>query len=272
VKGSTARKGPAASQPRSAHNSRAGNEKAVRNEAWEWIKSLGIALVLFLVIRTFLVQAYTIPSASMESTLLVGDYLMANNAVYGAQIPMTGVRMPAFREPEHLDIVVFRPTYNRPVIDVVKRVIGEPGDTIQMIERVVYRNGRELAEPYVDPNYLPDDPIPLSARGIPLSPEVDPSAYGHFWHLDHLPGTVDRDAYRPTRDNWGPLIVPAGEYLLLGDNRDQSLDSRYVGFIPREVIRGRAMFIYYSIDSFADRPFPRFVTAARWSRIGSVIR
>jgi signal peptidase I len=273
VKGSTARHSDAAKPPpRSTRMPREGDGKPPRNEAWEWIKSLAIAFVLFLVIRTFLVQAYTIPSASMENTLLVGDYLMANNAVYGAQIPLTNLRMPAFREPDHSDIVVFRPTYNRPVIDVVKRVIGEPGDTIWMVERVVYRNGRALDEPYLEPNYLPDEQIPFSARGIPLSPEVDPAAYGYHWHLEHLPDAVDPEQYQPTRDNWGPLVVPAGHYMLLGDNRDQSLDSRFVGFVPREVIRGRAMFIYYSIDSFADRPFPRVVTAARWGRIGSVIR
>lgn len=254
-----ARPGPASSEPR-------------RNEAWEWVKSLGIAFILFLVIRTFLVQAYTIPSGSMENTLLIGDYLMANNAIFGAQVPLTNLRTPAFREPEPGDIVVFRPTYNQPVIDVVKRVIGGPGDTIQMVDRVVFRNGVALSEPYVEPNYLPDDAIPYSARGIALSPEVDPARYGFYWHLDHLTGDVDTDGYQPTRDTWGPLIVPPEHFLLLGDNRDQSLDSRFVGFIPREVVRGKAMFIYFSIDPFADRPFPRFVTAARWGRIGSLIR
>ena len=87
-----------------------------------------------------------------------------------------------------------------------------------------------------------------------------------------MPPSVDREGYRPSRDTWGPLVVPEGHYLLLGDNRDQSLDSRYMGFIPRDVIRGKAMFIYYSIDSTADRPFPRFISAARWSRIGQIIQ
>lgn len=226
----------------------------------EWLKSGLIALLLFFVIRTFLVQAFTIPSGSMEQTLRIGDYLMANNAIYGAQIPLTGVRVPAFREPQHGDIVVFRPEYNDPIIDVVKRLIGEPGDTIQMIDRVVYRNGVRLDEPYVDPDYLPDEPMQRFGMG------------GFNWHLAALPAGVAPETYRPTRDNWGPLIVPEGHYLLLGDNRDQSLDSRYMGFIPREVIRGKAMFVYYSIDQEIDRPFPQFLTAARWNRIGHVIR
>ncbi|MEX2572027.1 MAG: signal peptidase I [Gemmatimonadota bacterium] len=230
------------------------------NDVLEWIKSFAIAVLLFFVIRTFLIQAFTIPSGSMENTLRIGDYLMANNAIFGAHIPFTDLRAPAFREPVFGDVVVFRPTYNDPIIDVVKRVIGEPGDTVQMVDRVVYRNGNALEEPYLEPQYLPDESIQRFGPG------------GYQWHFDALPEEVDPDTYAPTRDNWGPLVVPEGEYLLLGDNRDQSLDSRYMGFVPREVIRGKALFIYYSIDPFVDRPFPRFVTAVRWDRIGSVIR
>jgi signal peptidase I len=231
-----------------------------RNELREWIKSAVIALALFFIIRTFLVQAYTIPSGSMEDTLLIGDYLMSNNAIFGAQIPLTHLRVPAFRDPQHGDVVVFRPAYNTPVIDVVKRVIGEPGDTIRMVNRVVYRNGKPLDEPYTEPNYLPDEPMQRFGRA------------GYEWHFAALPASVDPASYHPTRDNWGPLVVPPGKYMLLGDNRDESLDSRYMGFIPRDVIRGKAMFIYFSIDKEIDRPFPRFLTAARWGRIGHVIR
>ncbi|HEX5520807.1 MAG TPA: signal peptidase I [Longimicrobiaceae bacterium] len=275
MKGPAARSGSASRSPlpgqkRAAPHGRGARER--HSESWEWIKSLAVAVVLFLVIRTFLIQAFTIPSGSMEPTLLVGDYLMANNAVYGAPVPFTDVRTPAFRDPEHGDVVVFRPTYNRPVIDVVKRVIGEPGDTVQMIDRVVYLNGTPLDEPYVDPHYYPDEPIPRTAAGVGLPPEIDPARYGSFWQLEALAPGVDPAQYHPTRDSWGPLVVPAGQYLLLGDNRDQSLDSRYMGFIARDAIVGKAMFIYYSIDPMADRPFPRFLTAARWGRIGRLIR
>jgi signal peptidase I len=265
VKGSTARRGDtSAATTRSGRASARGADKSAGSETWEWVKSLVIAFVLFLVIRTFLIQAYTIPSSSMENTLLIGDYLMANNAIYGAQVPFTGLRMPAFREPENSDIVVFRPEYNQPVIDVVKRVVGSPGDTLQMIERVVYRNGAPLNEPYLEPTYLPD--LPIERTGF-LGANCC-----YIWHLDHMPAGADRDGYQPTRDNWGPLVIPEGHFMLLGDNRDQSLDSRYAGFIPREVIRGKAMFIYYSIDPDPSRPFPRLVTAARWGRLGMVIR
>lgn len=235
-------------------------EEAEGDSLLEWAKSIGIAVLLFVVIRTFLIQAYTIPSGSMENTLRIGDYLMANNAIFGAQIPFTGIRAPAFREPVLGDVVVFRPSYNDPIIDVVKRVVGEPGDTIQMIDRLLYRNGQLMDEPYVEPNYLPDEPMQRFGMG------------GYQWHFEALPADTDPQTYTPTRDTWGPLIIPAGEYALLGDNRDQSLDSRYMGFVPREVIRGKALFIYYSIDPFVDRPFPRFLTAVRWDRLGSLIR
>jgi signal peptidase I len=143
---------------------------------------------------------------------------------------------------------------------VVKRVIGEPGDTVQMVERRVYRNGQLLDEPYVEAEYTPDE------RMERFGPA------GYQWHLHALASSVDPELYNPTRDNWGPLVVPEDHFMLLGDNRDKSLDSRYMGFIPREVIRGKALFIYYSIDPFVNRPFPRFLTAVRWDRLGSMIR
>jgi signal peptidase I len=139
----------------------------------DWVIPIVQVVAIVLVIRTFLVQAFTIPSGSMEDTLLVGDYLMANNAIYGTPVPLLGFRTPAFREPRHGDIVVFRPTYNTPVIDVVKRVVGEPGDTVQMVDRVVYRNGEPLDEPYVEPTYLPDEPIARSSREVMLQPGID---------------------------------------------------------------------------------------------------
>ena len=256
---SAARRQNLARPPRRREDATPAATGAPRNEALEWIKSFGTAILLFLVIRTFLIQAFSIPSSSMENTLLVGDYLMANNAIFGAHIPFTDSRLPAFREPRHGDIVVFRPTYNDPIIDVVKRVIGEPGDTVQMIDRVMYRNGERLKEPYVKPSTLPDSPMEFAGFG------------GFRWHLDLLAPGADRDRYRPTRDNWGPLVVPQGHFFLMGDNRDESLDSRFMGPIPREVIRGKPMFLYFSYDPTSERPFPRALTAGRWERIGKAL-
>jgi signal peptidase I len=256
LKESTARIGEAASRPmpKPARKSAEAAAAQEKESLWEWAKSLAIAFLLFVIIRTFLIQAYTIPSGSMEDTLLVGDYLMANNAVFGATIPFTSLKVPAFRDPHFRDVVVFRPAYNDPVIDVVKRVMAEPGDTIRMVDRVVYRNGDRLEEPYVEDAYLPDEPMRPYGFG------------GYEWHLEVLHESVDRQSYRPTRDNWGPLVVPEGHYVLLGDNRDQSLDSRYVGFIPREVIRGKAMFLYFSKVPDGG------LGGIRWDRVGQVIR
>lgn len=235
----------------------------------EGLKSILVAVLLFFVIRTFIVTAYSIPSESMENTLLVGDYLMANNAVFGATLPFTNVKLPAFRDPRAGEIVVFRPTYNEPQIDVVKRGVGAPGDTLQMANGQLYRNGRRVPEPYAQYR-APDDAIPLEGFGL-MDPNVKPEAYGAKNHLPLLLGTVDARGYQPTRNSWGPLVVPAGHYWLMGDNRDQSLDSRFMGPVPRRTIRGKPLFIYYSFDKQLGAPFPAFVTAARWKRIGTPI-
>jgi signal peptidase I len=230
-----------------------------KNETLEWIKSIGVAVLLFLFIRTFLVQAYSIPSESMEETLQVGDYLMANNAIFGARLPLVDVALPAIRDPRDGEIVVFRPTYNDPVIDVVKRVIGTPGDTLQMKDRVMYRNGVRLNETYARYEDMADDLLESAEPGV------------RALHLQALAPGADPASYQPTRNNWGPLVVPAGHYFLMGDNRDHSLDSRFKGFIPRDVIRGKPMFLYYSYDKTSLESVP-FLTDARWGRIGTLIR
>ncbi|HEV2149384.1 MAG TPA: signal peptidase I [Longimicrobiaceae bacterium] len=249
-------------------------KKSAGGEAWEWVKSLGVALVLFLVLRTFLVQAFSIPSGSMKQTLLVGDYLMASNVVFGPHLPFSDTRLPGLRDPRHGDVVVFRPTYNQPVIDVVKRVIGEPGDTLHSVDGTVFRNGERLVEPYVIAPSAGDQPIGYTGTqgGVFLPQEIDPAKYGYHNHLPALTAAVDRESYTPTNNTWGPLVVPEGQYFLMGDNRDESLDSRFMGFVPRDVIRGKPLFIYFSYDPELDRPFPKFLTAARWGRIGTVIR
>ncbi|HWK89526.1 MAG TPA: signal peptidase I, partial [Longimicrobium sp.] len=114
------------------------------------------------------------------------------------------------------------------------------------------------------------DPIGFSGAGL-MDPTVRADMYGAGNHLPLLLPSVSRDAYAPTRNSWGPLVVPQGRYWLMGDNRDHSLDSRFMGPIPREVIRGKPLFIYFSYDKLADKPV-RFLTAARWRRIGKVIR
>lgn len=241
--------------------------KSGGDDPLEMVKSLLWAVLLFFVIRTFLITAYSIPSESMEKTLLIGDYLMANNALFGATLPFTDVRLPALRDPRRGEIVVFRPTYNNPRIDVVKRVIGVPGDTLQMREHVLYRNGKQVTEPFAQYVDGIDEPITEYGQAM-MDPTIDPARYGSHNHIPLLPASVDKRTYQPSRNNWGPLVIPPAHYWLMGDNRDKSLDSRYMGPIPREVIRGKPLFIYFSYDRANESAaFPRALTAARWDRI-----
>jgi signal peptidase I len=222
--------------------------------AWEWTKSIVIAFSLFLLIRTFLVEAFRIPTGSMENTLLVGDFLLVNKAVYGAQLPMTRSHLPAFDEPKRGHVVVFVPPHE-PDKNYVKRLIGVGGDTLEMRSKILYLNGKPLDEsPYV--------------RWTDSANDVyAPSMY---WQCDYVPREKAGGECRPTRDNWGPIVVPQGKYMMLGDNRDDSEDSRYWGFVERNAIKGKPLFIYYSFDSSTLRPFP-WLTHIRWARIGGGI-
>jgi signal peptidase I len=225
--------------------------KSFRRWATEWLKSIGIALIIWFVLRTLLIEAFRIPSGSMEQTLLVGDFLFVNKALYGAEIPLVHARLPAVREPRRGDIVVFDSRTENGV-KVVKRVVGVGGDTLEMRHAALYRDGVLQVEPYVE-HVDPGSDVP--------SPEM------RLWQLRYLPASVDPQAYQPTRDTWGPIIVPAGQYFVMGDNRDNSYDSRYWGFVGRSVIRGRPLFIYYSYDKTSWRVLPP-LTAIRWNRIG----
>ena len=222
---------------------------------WEWTKAICTAIVLFLGIRTFLVEAYKIPTGSMEGTLLIGDFLLVNKAVYGAEIPITHTRLPAFSHPRRGDVLVFLPPHD-PERNYVKRLVGVGGDTIEMRDKVLYLNGRPLDEPY--------------ARHVdPLS---DPHEPRMSWQKDFLLGTLrERRRYRPSRDNWGPLVVPPGKLFALGDNRDNSEDSRYWGFFDERAVKGRPMFVYYSFEKDIAQQFS-WLTSVRWARIGEVIR
>lgn len=220
-----------------------------RRWAREWIKSFLIAFGLFLFIRTFLVEAFRIPTGSMENTLLVGDFLLVNKAIFGARVPFTRVRTPAPAEPARGDIVIFTPPHD-PGRTYVKRLIGVAGDTLSMAEGILHVNGVPANEPYVRQDQTPDVYAP-----------------GMFWQCDHAPAGVPAESCRPTRDNWGPIIVPDERYFLMGDNRHDSEDSRYWGFVPRTELRGRPLFIYYSFDPRATGALP-WLTSIRWSRIG----
>lgn len=227
-------------------------------KAWalEWAKSIGFAVVVYLVLRIFLFQAFRIPSPSMEKTLLVGDWLFVNKAVYGATVPFTGWRTPAFREPAHGDIVVFI-SVETPDLDVVKRVIGLAGDTLEMKGHTIYRNGVAVDEP----NARYDSVSPPDVREMRMKI--------HDWQVRHL--ARDTTGYWPDRDHWGPVVVPHDSMFVMGDNRDQSWDGRYWGFLPRANVRGTPLFIYYSYDPGTYELLP-FLTNIRWGRLFHVPR
>jgi signal peptidase I len=191
----------------------------------EYAEAIFIALLLALFIRSFVVQAFKIPSGSMIPTLLVGDHILVNKFVYGIKNPWSGSVWIALGEPDRHDVIVFRYPEN-PSQDFIKRVVGLPGDTVRIVDKQVYVNGESLAEPFA----------------VTLDQEVLPSV----------------------RDNFGPMTVPPDSVFVLGDNRDNSHDSRFWGSVPLRDIKGRAFLFYWSWnqDEFS----------VRWNRLGKVIR
>ena len=219
---------------------------------WEWTKSIVVALVVWFFLRTFLVEAFRIPSGSMENTLLIGDFLFVNKALYGAEVPLIHSRLPAVREPHRNDILVFD-SVEEEGLKVVKRLIGMPGDTLSMEAGQLFRNGQRVDEPYVVHGdvHRSEDPIQRAKM--------------REWQIPHL---VQRDtaAYQPDLQDWGPIVVPPDSFFMMGDNRDSSYDGRYWGFLPRMNVRGRPLVVYFSYDQNSWRSLP-FLTAIRWGRI-----
>jgi signal peptidase I len=193
----------------------------------EFIEAFLWAFFLFLIIRICVVQSFKIPSSSMENTLLIGDYLMVNKFLYGVRVPFTDYRLPAFREPERGDVIVFKYPMDTSV-DFIKRVIGLPGDEIKIIDKEVYINGIL----YKNPHEIHKDQQIFPAESV-------------------------------SRDNYGPVRVPEGSYFVMGDNRDNSHDSRFWGFVPESNLVGKALIKYWSWDNNEFH--------VRWDRIGRII-
>jgi signal peptidase I len=198
-----------------------------KSKLWDNIEAILLAIVFALIIRTCIVQPFKIPSGSMEDTLLVGDYLFVNKFIYGIRVPFTDFRLPELKTPEQGDVIVFKYPEDRSK-DYIKRVIGLPGDEIQIRDKHVYINGTL----YKNPHEIHKDP-----RVIPGESNV--------------------------RDNFGPIRVPANSYFVMGDNRDNSNDSRFWGFVPESDLVGRALLKWWSWDKDKWR--------VRWQRIGRFI-
>jgi signal peptidase I len=191
----------------------------------EYAEAIFIAVLLALLIRQFAIQAFTIPSGSMMDTLLIGDYILVNKFLYGAEIPFIDKHLPGIRDPKRGDIIVFKYP-NDESRDFIKRIIAVGGDTVQVRDNRVWINGVLQDEPFV--------------RGGPYPVNLNAHC-GYLYACD-------------------PLAVPAGAYFVMGDNRDNSQDSRYWGFVKREKIRGKAFLIYWSWNG--ERHW------LRWRRLG----
>jgi signal peptidase I len=203
----------------------------------EYYEALLIAVIFVNFARIFAFQAFKIPTGSMEDNLKVGDHIIVNKFIYGPGTPLGGL-LP-LREIRRGDIIVFRYPL-QPDTDFVKRVIGLPGDSVEVHDKVVSINGRPMPEQYVI--------------------HVDPTVYPP---RPQLP-----EPYR-SRDQFGPYIVPEGQYFAMGDNRDRSSDSRYWGTVPRSMIKGRAFMVYWSYEGTP--PPPDAPTSARLQELAGVV-
>ncbi len=218
----------------------------------EYAEAIFVILAIALVIRTFVVHAYRIPSSSMEDTLLIGDFLLANRFIYGSpvEIPFTGIvlgRLPEVSPPERGDVVIFA-SWTDTTEDFIKRLVGLPGDTILVDDNVLYVNGEPFDE-IIEDRYAYDPEI---------YPEIKYAA------PEQRPRLIGID---PT--NYGPHVVKEGHYFMMGDNRDFSADSRFHGDVPAHRIKARAVIIYLSLDT--EKPLWNLPAAIRWDRIGRLI-
>jgi signal peptidase I len=214
-----------------------------KSVAREYFESLVIAVILALFIRTFVVQAFKIPTGSMEQNLLIGDHLLVNKFVFGPTVSMVERLLLPMKDIARGDVLVFKYPED-PERDFIKRVIGLPGDQIEVRHKRVLVNGQRLDEPYV---FFLEEPPPLPQDMTRADPHVSSG---------------------DPREFYGPVTVPPNHYFAMGDNRDNSQDSRYWGFLPRDYVKGRALVIYWSYDGEAGN----ILTGTRWSRLLHQVR
>lgn len=230
----------------------------------DWGESLLWALALAFVVRSFFIQAFKIPSGSMEDTLLIGDFLLVDKFTYGMKLPYIDKQiLPALRKPKRGDIIVFRAPHDKK--DFIKRCIAVPGDTVEIRKKKVYINHELQFEPYrvfKDPNVFDLDSIGLMHLSL--------LGYDRLWRerkFLSIPGEMPW-----IRDNFGPIVIPENTLFMMGDNRDNSSDSRFWGPMPVENIKGKALVIYWSWDSPGFDPAYFFWKKIRWGRLFTLIR
>jgi signal peptidase I len=223
----------------------------------EYFESIVIAVILALFIRTFVVQAFKIPTGSMEENLLIGDHLLVNKFVFGPTASSLERALLPIGDIEREDVVVFKYP-EEPERDFIKRVIGLPGDTLEVRDKKVFINGQPLDEPYA-----------------------------HYIDAPNIPSEFHEVTSFDVRERYGPVTVPPNQYFVMGDNRDNSQDSRYWGFLPRAHIKGKALLIYWSYEAGREdyedagaaaalkrmgSVFVHFFTRTRWDRMFRPIR
>ncbi|MBW6502651.1 signal peptidase I [bacterium] len=209
-----------------------------KGKAREYAEAFGVALIIALIVRTLFLQAFKIPSGSMEDTLLIGDHIFVNKFIYGYHVPYMEGRILAFTTPKRGDIVVFVFPED-PSKDFIKRVIGIPGDIVEIRRKTVYINGTPLEEVYT-----------------------------------RFADGRESDEFLRGRDDMPPVRVPPRKLFMMGDNRDRSYDSRFWGFVDMDAVIGKALFIYFSIDwnsGIGWTDLGRYPELVRWGRIGRVL-
>jgi signal peptidase I len=239
---------------------------AVRARAF--IMGLLPVVAIVLGTRQLLAEAFRIPSGSMEPTLLVGDWLFVNKLRFGPHVPFTSRSLPGYASPKRGDVTVFisppqdatiRISPDEVTPTLVKRIVGVGGDTLLMRRGELIVNGAAVRSPnsFHLPDSVADQPQPIFAWQRQL--EIRGSRFG-------------QPVPAPSLHEWGPLVVPTGTFFMMGDNRDNSVDSRFYGPVPRANLRGTPMFVYYSYDPDRGVDYVRAVTAIRWRRLGDWIR
>ena len=222
----------------------------------EYFESIVIAVILALFVRTFVLQAFKIPTGSMENNLLIGDHLLVNKFIDAPTATGLERTLLPIGQIRRGDVLVFKYPVE-PDRDFIKRVIGLPGETLELKQKKIYINGKPLDEPYV-----------------------------HFLEEPHRNAELSEVTSSDVRENYGPVKVPPNQYFMMGDNRDNSADSRYWGFMPRDYVKGKALLIYWAYESerqdYEDESasatvkglasvFMHFFTKTRWDRLGRMI-
>jgi signal peptidase I len=234
----------------------------------EYLGALAVAVLAAILLRIFVVQAFRIPTGSMKDTLLVGDFLLVNKFVYGVRTPdhLPGTktvfphfRLPRFKQPQRGDVVVFKYPQDTS-LDYIKRCVGLPGDTVRLHDGRLTINGKaEGAEMLLSKKFDEEESATF--------------AYYHIAAPDGKDYTIRRrvNAHSDNRE-FGPVVVPEGHYFMMGDNRDNSADSRSWGFLPEDLIVGEALLIYFSYDKYSKTLFWNVAGHIRWNRLLRRIR